>query len=193
MKQKRKVLNKILYKFPKPDAKAFLFKEDLATYEARKRNKLSNPKKPYKLVDLFCGAGGMTLGFTEFFGHHFKPVWANDFNKHCIATYNHNFGNHGVYGDIVEILNNPAIEIPEADVVIGGPPCQGFSLLNKNRDNDPRRQLWRQYLEVVKRVNAKIFVIENVPQLLGTEENQQILETAKKLGFTKIWQGKVCA
>lgn len=194
MKQKKKILKKrISYNSPKRDLKSLLLSEDLATYEARRRESLATPKKPYKLVDLFCGAGGMTLGFTEFFGHHFKPVWANDFNKYCIDTYNHNFGSHGVYGDIVDILNNPSIDIPEADVVIGGPPCQGFSLLNKNRDNDPRRQLWRQYLEVVRRVKAKVFVIENVPQLLGTEENQQIIDTAKKLGFTKIWQGKVCA
>jgi len=151
------------------------------------------PKTPYKLIDLFCGAGGMTLGFTKSFGHHFKPIWANDYNKYCIDTYNYNFGEHGVFGDIVDILHNRSIKIPEADIVIGGPPCQGFSLLNKNRINDPRRQLWRHYLEVVRRVNAKIFVIENVPQLLGSDENRQIIDTAMSLGFTKIWQGKLCA
>lgn len=194
MNRKIKTPNKkAIYALSKNLAKSSLLKEDLATYEARQRNKLVKPRNPYKLVDLFCGAGGMTLGFTEFFGHHFKPVWANDFNKYCIDTYNYNFGTHGVYGDIVEILGDKSIEIPEADVVIGGPPCQGFSLLNKNRDNDPRRQLWRQYLEVVRRVNAKVFVIENVPQLLGTDENQQILDLARKMGFTKFWQGKLCA
>jgi len=194
MKQKKIILKKrISPKRVKIDLKSFLLSEDLAAYDARQRKELAKPEKPYKLVDLFCGAGGMTLGFTEFFGHHFQPVWANDFNKYCIDTYNQNFGRHGVYGDIVDILNDPSVDIPEADVVIGGPPCQGFSLLNKNRDNDPRRQLWRQYLEVVRRVKAKVFVIENVPQLLGTEENAQIIATAKKLGFTKFWQDKVCA
>lgn len=174
-------------------AKPIFLKEDSVIYESMQRDEPAEPPKTYKLIDLFCGAGGMTLGFTKLFGHSFKPVWANDFNRYCIDTYRYNFGEHGVCGDIVDILSDKSVFLPEADVVIGGPPCQGFSLLNKNRDNDPRRQLWRQYLEVVRRVNAKIFVIENVPQLLGTEENKQIVDTARKLGFTKIWQGKLCA
>ena len=90
----------------------------------------------------------MTLGFTEHFGHHFKPVWANDFNKYCVDTYNANFGKHCLSGDIVDILQDPAVIIPPADVVIGGPPCQGFSLLNKKRENDPRNQLWRPFLRL---------------------------------------------
>jgi len=86
--------------------------------------------------------------------------------------------------DIVEILKDPATKIPQADVVIGGPPCQGFSLLNKKRENDPRKELWRPFLEVVKRSNASIFVMENVPQLLGTAEHEEIIRAAESLGFT---------
>lgn len=167
-------------------------REDEAVYGARLDGELPERKRSFKLIDMFCGAGGMTLGFTESFGHHFKPIWANDFNKYCVETYNTNFGNHCVSGDIVEILSNPKTVIPEADVVIGGPPCQGFSLLNRNRDDDPRRQLWRQYLEVVEKCNAKVFVIENVPQLLGTFEHGEITGMAEKLGF-RVVSGKVCA
>lgn len=134
----------------------------------------------------------MTLGFTPAFGHHFKPIWANDFNKYCVDTYNLNFGDHCVLGDINEILADPKTEIPKADVVIGGPPCQGFSLLNKKRKGDPRNQLWRPYLEVVKHCEAKIFVIENVPQLLGSNEHDEITRAAKKLGFKTI-SAKLCA
>jgi DNA (cytosine-5)-methyltransferase 1 len=76
--------------------------------------------------------------------------------------------------------------------VIGGPPCQGFSLLNKNRDNDPRKQLWRPFLDVVERSGASIFVMENVPQLLGTLENREIVEAAKLLGFY-VTQDKLVA
>ncbi len=76
----------------------------------------------------------MTLGFSKAFGHRFVPVWANDFDKWCVQTYNENFGDHCVYGDVTEILSDPSMKIPRADVVIGGPPCQGFSLLNKQRN-----------------------------------------------------------
>ncbi|MCL5024780.1 MAG: DNA cytosine methyltransferase [Nitrospirae bacterium] len=147
---------------------------------------------PFKLIDLFCGAGGMTLGFTKAFGHHFKSVWANDFNKFCVETYNANFGNHCIPGDIVDLLQDPSVEIPKADVVIGGPPCQGFSLLNKNRQDDPRNELWRPFLEVVEKADAEVFVIENVPQLLGTFEHGEIVGAAETLGFN-VWSGKLCA
>jgi DNA (cytosine-5)-methyltransferase 1 len=110
----------------------------------------------------------MTLGFTVAFGHHFRPVWANDFNRFCMETYKANFGDHCHAGDIADILADPATKVPEADVVIGGPPCQGFSLFNKNRDDDSRRQLWRPYLDVVERSGAKVFVIENVPTQKNT-------------------------
>ncbi len=144
------------------------------------------------MIDLFCGAGGMTLGFTKLLGHHFQPVWANDFDKYCVETYNANFGNHCHLGDIIDLIADPNMEIPEADVVIGGPPCQGFSLLNRNRVDDPRRELWRPYLEVVERCKAKVFVIENVPQLLDTFEHGEIVGIGKKLGF-KMVSGKLRA
>lgn len=139
--------------------------------------------KPYKLIDLFAGAGGLTLGFSKTFGHMFESVWANDFNPYAVNTYNENFGPHCISGDIVSLLEDPSIEIPEADVVIGGPPCQGFSLLNKNRENDPRKQLWRPFLEVVRRSGADIFVMENVPQLLNSLEFDEIAEAADADGF----------
>jgi len=134
----------------------------------------------------------MTLGFTEALGHRFKPVWANDFNRYCVETYRANFGDHCVAGDIVDLLADPNTRIPAADVVIGGPPCQGFSLLNKNRNGDPRRHMWRPFLEVVRRCAARVFVIENVPQLLGTEEYAAIVKTAQDMGF-KVASAKVCA
>lgn len=137
----------------------------------------------YRLIDLFCGAGGMTLGFANAAGSSFRPVWANDVNSFAVATYNANFGNHCVAGDIVSILENNADEIPQADIVIGGPPCQGFSLLNKNRRSDARKQLWRPFLDVVQLSCARVFVMENVPQILGSPECGEIVETAAALGF----------
>jgi DNA (cytosine-5)-methyltransferase 1 len=140
--------------------------------------------RSFRLIVLFAGAGGMTLGFSPAFDQPFVPVWASDFNKYAVETYNTNFGSHCVEGDIVEVLKDPNIVIPDADVVIGGPPCQGFSLLNKERNGDPRRQLWRPFLEVVQRSGASIFVMENVVELLGSPEHEAIALAAEQLGFT---------
>ncbi len=154
----------------------------------------------YRIIDLFAGAGGLTEGFREAFQEHdfgdvLEPVWANDFNKYAADTYNANFGPHCVHGDIVDLLNDPAVEVPAADIVVGGPPCQGFSLLNKNREGDPRKELWRPYMEIVRRSGADIFVMENVPQLLNTPEHLDILGAAEELGFPRrnIAWAKLCA
>jgi DNA (cytosine-5)-methyltransferase 1 len=140
-------------------------------------------KRKLRFIDLFSGAGGLTLGFTRTFGHSFEPVWANDFNNYAVATYNRNFGKHCICGDIRDVLKDLKNEIPQADVVIGGPPCQGFSLLNKNRINDPRKQLWRPFLDVVDLSHARLFLMENVPQLIGSVEHEEIISAAKDLGF----------
>lgn len=166
--------------------------EEETVYNARIDGKLLESGYRPKLIDLFAGAGGMTLGFTKLTGHSFKPVWANDFNEYAARTYNANFGNHCSVGDIVDILQNPKTMIPEADVVIGGPPCQGFSLLNKYRDGDPRKQLWRPFMEIVERSGASVFVMENVPQLLESFEHGEIVEIARAMGFKVRW-AKLCA
>jgi DNA (cytosine-5)-methyltransferase 1 len=142
---------------------------------------LKKPPIP-KLIDLFAGAGGMSLGFSQEFGHTFKHVWANDYNKAAAETYRANFGKC-IQGDIVTLLENPETKIPNADVVIGGPPCQGFSLLNKNKHADPRKQLWRPFFEVVLRSGAEVFVMENVPQLKGSPEFEAIVAEAEEHGF----------
>jgi len=134
----------------------------------------------------------MTLGFTMSGPGRFQPVWANDINPDALKTYCRNFGNHAVQGHILDILEDANTVIPEAEVVIGGPPCQGFSLLNKNRLGDDRRNLWRPFLKIVQRSGAQIFLMENVPQLLGTEEHTAILEYADKLGFSAV-SAKLCA
>lgn len=137
----------------------------------------------YRLIDLFSGAGGLTLGFSRHFGRAFAPVWANDMDLDAASSYNLNFGDHCVVGGIDELLQNSAVQIPKADIVIGGPPCQGFSLLNKKRRNDARKQLWRPFLEVTARSGAGVFVMENVPQILGTAEHGEILAVAEARGF----------
>lgn len=170
----------------------WLLREEQRIYEARGDGKLARKRKRFRLIDVFAGAGGMTLGFSKAFGHAFELVWANDYNADCVRTYNENLGEHCVAGDIVDILGDPKTEIPGADVVIGGPPCQGFSLLNKKREGDPRKQLWRPYFDVVERSEAQVFVMENVPQLLGSFEHGEIMGMAQAMGFD-VWSEVLCA
>jgi DNA (cytosine-5)-methyltransferase 1 len=142
--------------------------------------------EPLRLIDLFSGCGGFTLGFTRLRSPAgepiFEPVWANDFDEDSVASYNANFGDHCVHGDIVDLLEGDA-PLPEAEIVIGGPPGQGYSLLNKDRKADPRKQLWRPYMDVVEKVGAKVFIMENVSQLLGSAEHDDIKARAEELGF----------
>jgi DNA (cytosine-5)-methyltransferase 1 len=137
----------------------------------------------YRMIDLFAGAGGMTLGFTDrrFCGG-FESVWALDIDQSAVATHQRNFGKHAVCGDIEEWVASGR-EIPAADVVVGGPPCQGFSLLNKRRVGDARRALWQPFLDVVERSGASVFVIENVAELRSSPEFDAIRDYAASLGF----------
>lgn len=149
-------------------------------------------EKPLRIIDLFSGAGGLSVGFEWLSPHPFKSVWANDFNQHAVNTYNANFSDVCTGGDIVDILSATDFAVPLADVVIGGPPCQGFSLLNKQRDNDPRKKLWIPFMQVVEKSEAKIFVMENVPQLLGSLEHREIEMWATDRGFN-LWSGILLA
>lgn len=116
----------------------------------------------------------MTTGFVH---HGFRPVMSVEWNLHAAATYAANFGeNHTFWGDIGVALEG---EIPEADVVIGGPPCQGFSNLGSRDVDDPRNKLWKRYLQVVERANPKVFVIENVDRFRSSAEFQLLLDEAK--------------
>lgn len=161
-------------------------------YQTRQTGILQYTSPPFKVIDLFCGAGGLSLGFTKQLGHNFQIVYANDNNLPAIETYNVNFGDHCVPGDLCQIIKEDINIIPKADVVIGGPPCQGFSLLNKNRNGDERKQLWRPFLRVVEHSGAQVFLMENVPQLIGSCEHQQIEEVASSLGF-KLASARLCA
>lgn len=146
--------------------------DDEDVLNARLRGELLKQPNRYRLIDAFAGAGGKTLGFSAKFGHPFVSVWANDIDEDCCETYNANFGEHCVCGDIFRVLEDPKTKIPKADVVIGGPPCQGFSNLNqqKNLGVDARRALWRGFIELIRRAEPEVFVMENVPPLLKSFE-----------------------
>lgn len=117
------------------------------------------------LIDLFAGAGGLTLGFTR---AGFEPVWAVELNPWAARTYKANFGAH--------VLDQPIEKIegfPAAELVIGGPPCQGFSPLGKNGDDVSRTQLnklWRHFVRAVEQSRPSAFVVENVPEFLKSDQ-----------------------
>lgn len=141
-------------------------------------------ERKFKLIDLFSGAGGFTQGFVE--TGRFESVFANDFNSYAAKTYNANYGDHCVHGDINDLLSSKTMRFPKADIVIGGPPCQGFSLLNKQRAIDPRKELWQAFMDVVERVAPTVFVMENVPELLSSLEFLKIRERAESLGYMTV-------
>lgn len=134
---------------------------------------ISDVPKPLTMIDLFAGCGGMTAGFVQ---HGFEPVLAVESNLQAAATYAANFGeDHTVWGDVAQLSDTA---IPDADVVIGGPPCQGFSNLGSRDVDDPRNKLWKQYLRVVKVARPQAFVIENVDRFLGSSEFALLLNEA---------------
>ncbi len=127
----------------------------------KRKNQKVSPGAP-TVVSLFSGAGGMDLGFSN---AGFNIIWANDNQKDFVETYKKNFGEHIVL-DGIENVN--LTSIPQADVVIGGFPCQGFSVANMKRSvDDSRNKLYRYFTKVIKRVRPKVFVAENVKGILN--------------------------
>src|SRR5262245_57389253 len=120
----------------------------------------------------------MTRGFVD--TGRYEPLLAVEMDVHAGATYAANFGEAHVIGDKIENVD----AFPEADVVIGGPPCQGFSLLNRANVGLERRALWSEYLRALRESGAEAFVMENVPQLIGSAEYDSFREAAEQeLGF----------
>lgn len=117
-----------------------------------------------RVLDLFSGAGGLSAGFGVE-STRFKTVRAVEHDKAAAATYAENHDPSTVFaGGIEEWLKSEGKL--EADVVIGGPPCQGFSALGKQEVLDERNQLWLRYAETIRRSEPKYFILENVPAFL---------------------------
>ena len=142
----------------------------------------------YRVLDLFCGAGGLSLGF-KLAGY--KIVGGIDFQKDAIATHEKNFkGSTSICGDICKIDDEEVKKLFEGkvDVIIGGPPCQGFSAANKQQrlEDDPRNKLFFEFIRFVKILKPKAIVIENVRQIL-TKNNgfakNKIIEILTKQGY----------
>ena len=141
----------------------------------------SKRKKP-SVVGLFSGCGGLDLGFKQ---AGFDILWANDFDADSVKTYKENIGDHIVLGDITKIPNK---DIPSNfDVLLGGFPCQGFSVANTKRSmKDERNFLYLEMLRVIKNKKPKFFVAENVKGLLSMEKGaviEMIVKDFEKIGY----------
>ncbi len=132
------------------------------------RRKIAIMKK-FTAVSLFCGAGGLDMGFEN---AGFHTIWANDFNSDACKTHQNWSKAKVVCNDISKINID---DIPTSDVVLGGFPCQGFSLSGPRKIDDSRNSLYKHYVKVVARKQPKIFVGENVKGLL-TMADGQIME-----------------
>lgn len=137
-----------------------------------------------RFADLFCGCGGLALGFRK---AGFESVFAVDMDEDSCATYERNFGHPVRCGDIADVE-----ELPRGvDVIVGGPPCQGFSLLGKMTPSEVRagehlsmNKLWTQYFRLLEGCMPRAFVIENVPQILRSAEFRLIAAKAESLGYS---------
>lgn len=131
------------------------------------------------VVSLFSGAGGLDLGFVMA-GH--TIVWANDVYGDAVSTYRHNLGDHIHLGDIAQVATE---NIPDCDIVIGGFPCQGFSVANtKRHTDDERNQLYKQLVRVITAKKPKFFLAENVKGLLSMDKGEVIKMIVQD--FTKV-------
>lgn len=139
-----------------------------------------------RVISLFSGCGGMDLGFIK---AGFNVIWANEFNQMAAETYINNVGNHMVVKDIRQVKSQ---ELPQnVDLVLGGFPCQGFSLAGKRLVDDPRNFLYLEMKRVIKETNPKIFVAENVGGLLSMDKGnvlKKIVSEFEELGYFVEYQ-----
>ena len=173
-----------------------LFKPTIDGKEVFKRILIQN-KRPvmgkiqnFRILDLFSGAGGMSYGMEK--NPHFTTEVALDFNEKALETFKHNMPNTAIIsGDITdEAVKKRVIEISKqrnVNMIIGGPPCQGFSLKGKKLGlEDPRNFLFNEYLNIVAALEPEVFVIENVKSLMSTSAGwfkNQIIEKVRIMGY----------
>ena len=153
--------------------------------------------KPYlknkTFIDLFSGAGGMSEGFLM---EDYKLVASNEIEKHYFETYKRNHSSISnsdnlILGSITdenikEKVINSKNSIEKVGLVIGGPPCQGFSYAGWRNPNDTRNQLFQDFVDVVDSVKPEAFVMENVPGILTMRKGEalnEIIESFEKIGY----------
>ena len=144
--------------------------------------------KKYNVIDLFCGAGGLSCGFQR---AGFSILLGIDNDAQALETFELNHeGSRTICGDITKITYQNIQSLvgnKKIDVIIGGPPCQGMSLSGPRKFDDPRNKLYLSYIRLVSEIRPKAFVIENVPGLVGLFKGQikdSIIEKFSEIGYS---------
>lgn len=156
------------------------------------RNKMPEKikEKRFRILDLFCGAGGLSYGLEK--NPHFSTEVALDFNQQALVTFKKNMPfTETICGDITdESIKQTIINKSKqrgVNMIVGGPPCQGFSLKGKKLGlEDPRNFLFKEYLKIVQSLQPEVFIIENVKALLSTSAGwfkDQIVSIVEKMGY----------
>lgn len=144
----------------------------------------------FNVIDLFCGCGGFSKGFEE---AGYKICFGIDMWSDAVVTYQKNFPEAFVWNEDItrvsgkDILDRAGLSRDEADVIIGGPPCQGFSVSGKRMIDDERNILYKSYVQIVSEIRPKVFVMENVPGLVRLFHGKvagQVLEDFESIGYT---------
>lgn len=145
---------------------------------------MSNKKT---VIDLFCGCGGLSQGFID---AGYKVTLGIDKWKDAIETFNYNHKNSkGIVADLLDLEPDVVSKnenIKEVDVIVGGPPCQGFSIAGKRIVDDERNQLYKTFVNFVDYFNPKAFIMENVPNIMSIGKGaikEQILKDFENLGY----------
>ena len=143
-------------------------------------------------IDLFCGCGGFSYGFKQ---AGFDILLGIDVWKDATVTYAHNIqGAKTINDDIsqisgTDILNTLNISADDVDVIIGGPPCQGFSVSGKRLRDDPRNFLYKSFVEIVEEIQPKVFVMENVPglvRLFNGKVKEEVIKDFSEIGYEVV-------
>ncbi len=140
------------------------------------------------VISLFAGCGGSSLGYSM---AGFRELMAVEWDSNAVATFRFNFDCPVFHGDIAklsveEILATTGLKIGELDVLDGSPPCQGFSIAGKRILDDPRNQLFIEYVRILKELQPKAFVMENVSGMVKGKMKlifAEILRTLKDCGY----------
>lgn len=141
--------------------------------------KVSNHKENLDVISLFSGCGGMDLGFHQ---AGFNIKWANDIEQRACETYAKNIGNHIVCGDITQMDYS---QIPDADLILGGFPCQDFSMIWKRGGiTTDRGNLYQNFVEIVSQKQPLMFVAENVKGILTANKKKAIQQIIKDFSET---------
>lgn len=148
-----------------------------------------NNTTAFKVADIFCGAGGLSYGFSQ--NDFFKLVFANDCDKDALTTYslNHN-ATEILHCDIKDIDEKMLLKYGKIDILLGGPPCQSYSTLGK-RKMDKRAHLFEEYLRILGILQPQIFIFENVVGLISMQKRElfkQICKEFENLGYVIFHQ-----